>query len=169
MLVGTTVSRPGSFMRTLDKNKAAVALLGGLALAGALAGCSTPAATTTDPTTAPTKEATTTPSESGTGTAAGAYTDGTYTESADYQAPSGTETIDVTVTLADDVITSVEVAGHATDPQAKVHQGEFASGIAAVVVGKSIDDIQVDKVGGSSLTSSGFNAAIDLIKADAAS
>jgi len=147
-------------MRSLDKNKTAVSLLGGLALVGALAGCSAPAAGTTTP-----SAESTTPADTG---SASSYTDGTYTESADYQAPSGTETVDVTITLADSVITDVQVTGHATDPQAKVRQGEFASGIAGVIVGKKIDDIQVDKVGGSSLTSGGFNAAVDLIKADAA-
>ena len=145
-------------MRSLDKNKTAVALLGGLALVGALAGCSTPAA---DPGTG-------SPADTGSETTSGTYTDGTYTESADYSAPSGTETVDVTLTLADNVITDVKVTGHATDPQAKLHQGQFAGGIAGVVVGKNIDDIQVDKVGGSSLTSGGFNAAVELIKADAA-
>jgi uncharacterized protein with FMN-binding domain len=148
-------------MRSLDKNKTAVALLGGLALVGALAGCSTPAATT-DP---GTDSGSTAPDDSA---SSGTYTDGTYTESADYQAPSGTETVDVTLTLADNVITEVQVTGHATDPEAKVHQGQFANGIAGVVVGKNIDEIQVDKVGGSSLTSGGFNKAVDLIKADAA-
>ena len=69
---------------------------------------------------------------------------------------------------ADNVITEVEVVGDATDGQAKLHQGEFADGIADVVVGKNIDEISVDKVGGSSLTSGGFNAAVDAIKADAA-
>jgi len=98
----------------------------------------------------------------------GDYTDGTYTESGDYQAPSGSESVEVTVTLADNVITDVEVAGDATDAQAKLHQGEFSDGIADLVVGKNIDEISVDKVGGSSLTSGGFNAAIDAIKADAA-
>ena len=146
-------------MRSLDKT--AVALLGGLALVGALASCSAPAAGTATGTTPDT----TTPADTG---SAGSYTDGTYTESADYQAPSGIETVDVTITLADSVITDVQVTGHATDPQAKVHQGEFASGIGGAVVGKNIDDIQIDKVGGSSLTSGGFNAAVDLIKADAA-
>lgn len=141
----------------------ATAVLGGLALVGALAACSTPAATTD------------TGSDAGSGTTndapattGGTYKDGTYTESASYSAPSGTETVDVTLTLADNVITAVEVTGHATDPQAKEHQGEFKDGIAAVVVGKNIDEIQVDKVGGSSLTSGGFNKAVDLIKADAA-
>lgn len=142
----------------------ATALLGGLALVGALAACSTPAATT-DPGTG-----TDSGTDSGsTDTATGTYADGTYTESADYQAPSGTETVDVTLTLADNVITAVEVTGHATDPEAKQHQGEFKDGIAAEVVGKNIDEIKVDRVGGSSLTSGGFNKAVELIKADAAS
>lgn len=144
-------------MRT---TKTATALLGGLALVGALASCSAPAA-------AP-DTGTATDSGSTTDTSTGTYTDGTYTESADYQAPSGTETVDVTLTLAGNVITAVEVTGHATDPEAKQHQGEFKDGIAAVVVGKSIDAIQVDRVGGSSLTSGGFNKAVELIKADAA-
>jgi len=60
------------------------------------------------------------------------------------------------------------VTGHATDPQAQKHQGEFKDGIAAEVVGKSIADLKVDRVGGSSLTSGGFNKAVDAIKADAA-
>jgi uncharacterized protein with FMN-binding domain len=98
----------------------------------------------------------------------GDYADGTYTESGDYQAPSGAETVEVTVTLADNTITDVKVVGDATDAQAKLHQGEFIDGIADVVVGKNIDEISVDKVGGSSLTSGGFNAAISAIKADAA-
>ncbi|MBX3100267.1 MAG: FMN-binding protein [Salinibacterium sp.] len=136
-------------MRLLDQNKTAVALLGGVALVGALAGCSSGAADSSG--------------------VHGTYTDGTYTESADYQAPSGTETVDVTLTLASNVITAVKVTGHATDPQAKTHQGEFAGGIAGIVVGKNLDDIKVDKVGGSSLTSGGFTAAVALIKADAAS
>lgn len=99
---------------------------------------------------------------------AGDYDDGSYTESGDYQAPSGTETVEVTVTLADNIITEVEVVGDATDAQAKLNQGEFIDGIGDIVVGKNIDEISVDKVGGSSLTSGGFNAAIDAIKADAA-
>ncbi|CAN5301499.1 hypothetical protein BH09ACT5_BH09ACT5_11120 [soil metagenome] len=153
-------------MSSTTKNPTAIALLGGLALVGALAGCSTPApgadSGAADPGSPGSSDSPDTP------TLAGGYTDGTYTESGSYNAPSGTETVDVTVTLADDVITSVEVVGHATDPQAKQHQGEFASGIAAVVVGKSIDEIKVDRVGGSSLTSGGFNKAIDAIKVDAA-
>jgi uncharacterized protein with FMN-binding domain len=96
------------------------------------------------------------------------YADGTYTESGEYQAPSGTETVEVTVTLADNVVTDVTVVGDATDPQARLMQGQFIEGIAGIVVGRNIDELQVDKVGGSSLTSGGFNAALEKIKDDAA-
>lgn len=96
------------------------------------------------------------------------YTDGTYTASGNYIAPSGTETVTVTVTLADGVVTDLEVVGDATDPTAQNRQGQFIAGINDIVVGKSINDLDVHKVGGSSLTSGGFNAAIEDIKAEAA-
>lgn len=141
---------------TTTPTKLPVTLLVGLGLVGALAGCSAPAGGSSD-----------TGGSSGTG-GSGSYADGDFTASGDYQAPSGTESVEVSVTLQGNVITAVTVVGDATDAQAKGYQGQFASGIGAIVVGKNIDDIQVDKVGGSSLTSGGFNAAIDAIKADAA-
>jgi uncharacterized protein with FMN-binding domain len=152
-------------MRTIHPSKSAAALIAGLALAGSLAACSSPATTDTGGDTGGD-----TGSDTGdTGGDTGAYTDGTYEASGDYQAPSGTESVDVTVTLEGGVITDVAVVGNATDSEAKVHQGEFIDGIAGVVVGKPIDEIQVSKVSGSSLTSGGFNKAIDEIKAEAAS
>lgn len=138
--------------------KSAVTTFAILSLATTLAGCTPTATTGTDTTT-------------DTGTDAvthGDYKDGTYTESGDYQAPSGTETVAVTVTLADNVITDVKVVGDATDPTAQLRQADFVAGIAGVVKGKNIDELDVHVVGGSSLTSGGFNAAIELIKADAA-
>ena len=156
-------------MRSLNDSKTTVTLLAGLTLVGALAGCSTttPDAGTDSSKPAPAPSAPAT-ADSGASTGSGTYKDGTYTESGSYQAPSGTETVDVTLTLAGDKVTAVEVTGHATDPQAQKHQGEFKDGIAAEVVGKSITDLKVDRVGGSSLTSGGFNKAVDAIKADAA-
>ena len=146
------------------------AILTGLTLAGALAGCST-AADDTASTTTDSGEAssTTAPDSTDTTTTTGSYTDGDYTESAEYQSPNGTEEITVDVTLADGVITAVTVTGDGDNPNSKLYQSKFAGGIADVVVGKNIDDISVDKVAGSSLTSAGFNDAIEAIKADAAS
>lgn len=145
-------------MTTLQK-KHALAAFAALSLATTLAGCTAAADNTSTGGNDTSDGATST---------SGDYTDGTYTESGSYQAPSGEETVEVTVTLADNKITDVKVVGEATDPQAKRHQGEFSDGIAGEVVGKNIDEIKVDKVGGSSLTSGGFNEAIDAIKADAA-
>ena len=150
-------------MLAAPPSKVSIAVLAGLALTGALAGCSAAEDAGTD---AGTSDSGT--SDSGTADTSAVYTDGTYTAEGSYQAPSGTESVDVTITLKGDVITAVEVVSNATDPQAKQHQGEFIAGISDVVVGKDIDTIKVDKVGGSSLTSGGFNKAVEEIKADAA-
>ena len=61
----------------------------------------------------------------------------------------------------------VVVVGKATSGNALRYQTEFEDGIGAEVIGKNIDELSVDKVAGSSLTSDGFNAALEKIKADA--
>lgn len=148
-------------MRSSTIHRPAFAVLAGLSLAGSLVACA-PAQSGTGGGTGP-------GSGGGGGSdGPGDYTDGTYSASGSYQAPSGTESVEVTVTLEGDVITAVEVVGNATDPEAKQHQGEFISGIANEVVGKDIDQISVSRVAGSSLTSGGFNQAIEQIKAEAA-
>ncbi|MFJ2553277.1 FMN-binding protein [Microbacterium sp. NPDC087591] len=132
-----------------------------------LAGCSgTPAAEDTSSS----GESSSAPSSSSTGadSASGTYADGTYTADGSYQTPETVEKISVTLTLADGVVTDVEVTG---DPQAREteqYQGAFIDGIAAEVEGKSIDDLNVSRVAGSSLTSGGFNAAVESIKEQAA-
>ncbi|MCK6081132.1 FMN-binding protein [Microbacterium sp. EYE_5] len=139
---------------------AAAASVAGLAL---LAGCA--GQTTTSPSDEPAGSGSTSQDAS----AGGGYTDGTYTADGSYQTPESVETISVTITLESDVVTDVEVTG---DPQAREsqqYQGEFIGGIADEVVGKNIDDIQVDRVGGSSLTSGGFNQALEKIRDEAAS
>lgn len=153
-----------------------LALLAGLSLVGTLAACSPAAPEAPQPTEAgDATDATLTP-EPTTATAAPAddaaagstYTDGSYTASADYQSPNGTESVKVTITLADDVVSAVEVVGSGDNPDSRRYQGMFIDNIASVVVGKEIDSLAVDKVAGSSLTSGGFNAAVEAIKADAA-
>ncbi|WP_194411129.1 FMN-binding protein [Microbacterium cremeum] len=99
---------------------------------------------------------------------AGTYADGTYTADGSYATPESVEKITVTVTLEDDVITSVEVTGDPQKSESEQYQGQFIGGIAEVVEGQHIDDIQVSRVAGSSLTSGGFNDAIETIKAEAA-
>lgn len=144
MIRTTAVPRPA---------RTAAAVIG-VAGAFALAGC---AATTT----------------TGSGTGDGAttdasYADGTYTAEGTYSTPESVETISVTVTLADDKITDVEVTGDPQKAESKQYQSQFIGGISAEVVGKDIDQISVSRVAGSSLTSGGFNMAIAEIKQQAA-
>ena len=143
----------------------------GVAGAFALAGCSSQAATTdTGTSDAPATSSTpqsTGSSGSGSSSSSGTYKDGTYTAEGSYQTPETVEKITVKVTLADDTITAVDVTG---DPQAREsqqYQGQFIGGISDEVVGKKIDDIKVSRVAGSSLTSGGFNQAIEEIKTEA--
>lgn len=145
-------------MRSLHNHKPTIAVFAGLTLVGALAGCSSATAGIDAN------------SNSDAAAPSGAtYTDGTYTESGSYQSPNGTETVDVTITLGDGIVTDVEVVGQGESRDSQRYQGEFIDGIAAEVVGKDIDTLKVSKVAGSSLTSGGFNSAVDTIKADAAS
>jgi uncharacterized protein with FMN-binding domain len=104
----------------------------------------------------------------GGGDSSATYADGTYTADGSYQTPETVETISVTVTLGDGVVEDVEVTG---DPQAREteqYQGAFIDGIAEEVVGKPLDELNVSRVAGSSLTSGGFNQAIESIKEQAA-
>jgi len=147
--------------------------LAGLSLIGTLAGCSaadTSASADESTDTGSTSSSETSESTESTdsgATSTGTYTDGTYEAEGEYQAPGESETITVEVTLEDSIVTAVTVTPQATSGNAARYQAEFADGIGDIVVGENIDDLDVDRVAGSSLTSTGFNAAIEEIKADA--
>jgi len=96
------------------------------------------------------------------------YADGTYTAEGSYRTPETVESIDVTLTLQDDTVTDVEITGDHQARETENYQGQFIDGIADVVVGKKLDDLKVDRVAGSSLTSGGFNQAVERIKNEAA-
>lgn len=103
-----------------------------------------------------------------TNTATGTYVDGTYTAEGAYQTPESIEQIEVTLTLQRGSITDVVVTGDPQRPDSVRYQGEFIEHIADEVVGRSIDEIDVHRVAGSSLTSGGFNMAVEKIRQQAA-
>ena len=151
--------------------KTVFAGVAGLSLAGTVAGCAPsaqqPAAQETEPSAAASASAS---ASAATGSSAGAsagYKDGTYSADGNYKSPNGTETVGVQLTLAGGNVSAVEITQHPSNPNTRKFQGEFAGGIADQVVGKSLDEINVSKVAGSSLTSGGFNQAVEAIKAQA--
>ena len=93
--------------------------------------------------------------------------DGTFRASGGYQSPNGPETIEVSITITDGVIEAVEVIPGATNSTSKRYQGDFAGGVAAEVVGKSLEEADVTRVAGSSLTSGGFAEALQTMRQDA--
>ncbi|WP_237687158.1 MULTISPECIES: FMN-binding protein [Arthrobacter] len=110
------------------------------------------------------------PPAAGSAVRTGNYADGEYSAQGSYIPPSNqTEEVDVTLTLEGNVVTSLDVQTSGNNPTSKQYQREFTSGIQEQVVGKNLDELDVDKVAGSSLTSSGFNKALDAIRTEAAS
>jgi uncharacterized protein with FMN-binding domain len=95
------------------------------------------------------------------------YTDGTYDAQGTYITPGGRESVGLTVTLKDGVIVNTTLDQQASDREAVEYQQRFASKYKAQVVGKNINDVQLSRVAGSSLTSNGFNDAIEQIRTDA--
>jgi len=95
------------------------------------------------------------------------YKNGAYTEDGHYQSPGGPESITVKVILQNGKIVDSEVTSRAELPNSRIFQGKFIGGYKEFVTGKNIDEVNLTHVSGSSLTSKGFNDAIEKIKADA--
>ena len=147
--------------------KTVFAGMAGLSLAGTVAGCAPSAQQPAAQKTPQETQSSSAPSSAtGSGSAAD-YKDGTYSADGNYTSPNGTETVGVQLTLANGTVSAVEITQHPSNPNTRKFQGEFAGGIADQVVGKSLDEIKVSKVAGSSLTSGGFNQAVEAIKTQA--
>lgn len=95
------------------------------------------------------------------------YKDGTYTATGHYVSPGGAQSLKVTLTLKNGVVTSSNVVEMASDPESENYENKFISGYKQLVVGKSIDSLNLTKVAGASLTPRGFNDAVTQIKAQA--
>lgn len=98
-----------------------------------------------------------------------AYPSGTYEATGHYVSPGGPREVNVSVVLENGTITDATFVGLATDPTSMRFQGEFADNYKPMVIGKNIDEVSLTKVAGSSLTSKGFNDALNQIKEQAQS
>lgn len=95
------------------------------------------------------------------------YKDGIYSALGNYFSPGGEEQISVQLTLKNDFVVDAKVESKAFRPNSIKFQGLFISGFKSFVVGKKIDEINLTKVSGSSLTPKGFNDALAKIKLQA--
>lgn len=95
------------------------------------------------------------------------YEDGTYEAEGFYSTPGGTDSIVLTVELENGVIVDTELEQRPTSGNAEEFQSRFASGYEELVVGRDIDEVRLSRVAGSSLTSNGFNDALEKIREEA--
>ena len=145
--------------------------LAGMSLIGTVAGCApsaqAPAAQSTAASTGSATSGAPIASTGASTSAASGYKDGTYSADGNYVSPNGTETVGVELTLSGGTVSDVNITQHPSDPNTRKFQGEFAGGIKAQIVRKKLDELNVSKVAGSSLTSGGFNEAVEKIKSEA--
>jgi len=161
-----TTDTPLALTQRLRSSRPLVLAAAGIGLATVLAGCAS--GTGDDGSTGSDGSNGTDSVDSEGTTTSGDYADGTYEADGSYQSPNGAETISVEITLEDNIVTDVTVTPQADGGNSEKFQTQFAGGIADEVVGENIDSLEVSRVAGSSLTSGGFNEAIDEIKSEAA-
>ncbi len=93
-----------------------------------------------------------------------AYADGGYEASAIYELPKNhSNEITVAVSLENDKITSVTVDNVYSENESLKYISGFENAIEEAVVGEKIEALSLSQVGGASLTTEGFNAAIGSI------
>ena len=100
-------------------------------------------------------------------TNASGYKDGTYTASTNYPVRGSIENISVTLTVKDGVVSTASISQSGSDPESRRYQSRFASAYKQYVIGKSITSLNLSRISGASLTTSGFNSALAQIKSEA--
>jgi hypothetical protein len=97
------------------------------------------------------------------------YQDGTHTTAVTYNTPKrDTYLLDVSLTLANDIVTDASVTyGNGAEKDSNAQR--FEKAYRTQVIGKKLDALNLSRVGGASLTTNAFNDAVAKIKADAQS
>lgn len=128
--------------------------------AGSDASLSESSAVTAD--TSAASQSATTPSS-----AAANYKNGTYSASESYLTPGGTEAITVTLSVANDRVTSVSVEQNASNHESADYQDRFAAKYKSKVVGKALSSLNLSRISGASDTTRGLNDALGAIRSKA--
>jgi hypothetical protein len=80
-----------------------------------------------------------------------------YESVVSYSNPGGSDDVGFKLTVENGLVKSVEVDVLAKNSTSINRQNSFRAGLGAVVVGKPLAGLKVDRVGGSSLTTKAFN------------
>lgn len=86
-----------------------------------------------------------------------------YTASSSYYVPRGNESIQVMLTISAGTVINASIQNSASDRTSASYQQDFATIYKNFVIGKKINDLQLDVVAGASDTTQGFNDALKQI------
>lgn len=97
------------------------------------------------------------------------YQDGEYTGTGSYQSPAAQENIVVRIRIKEDKIEDIDLTSDTQVDASKKYQGLFLQGLKQEVIGKDLSELgEFSKLNGSSLTSKGFNEALQKAREEAA-
>ena len=90
----------------------------------------------------------------------------TFSGTGSYLTPARTtHELEVTLTVQDGIVTAADVIYDGGEGFSNPNQERFDAAFEAQVIGKSLDNISLSRVGGASLTTEAFNQAVAAIKA----
>lgn len=102
-------------------------------------------------------------------TSASNYKDGTYTASANYSVPHGYQnSISVSITVSNGSITAASATHSTSDRESAEYTDVFDSSLSSKVVGQSLSGASFSRIGGASLTTDGFQTALETVMNEAA-
>lgn len=91
------------------------------------------------------------------------YVDGSYRSQVSYRTPEDTYSLDLTLTIVNDVITNSSVSFD-TKGVKDSYSKRFSSAYQSSVIGQDLGSISLSRVGGASLTTRAFNNAVSNIR-----
>ena len=95
------------------------------------------------------------------------YSNGTYVADAEYFTPARKKhIISVTLSIRNDVVASVDVQYNGLEAITPNHQ-RFDGAYEPLILGVEVDDLDLSRVGGASLTTTAFNESLTDIKSNA--
>gem|GEM_PF-6157535 len=97
------------------------------------------------------------------------FTDGVYEANGEFVTARGryTESVDLTLTITDDIVTDMQVVGNINNRKSQQYQDRFEAVIDDFIIGKNLSSIDVDAVSGASDTTDGFMVAVNAIRTEA--
>lgn len=98
----------------------------------------------------------------------GRYCNGDYSVVINYEVSDGSDAyVNARIVLEDDEVQYATASYGATSQEVQQWQSEFDNDFRKLVIGKSLDDVALSRVGGASLTTDAYQQAVELIEDEA--